>query len=163
MPAPCPGSVPARSLCSRSIDPLHALVVVDASGGVLQLVALVVDVVAHLFVSQVLLQLLPGLLVAPGAHEQPGMEEQGDFLPIPLPSAPRAPAGLNLRGVGAAGTCWAPTELQVQPSPAARAQSPPYISWAFTVSRHCWSLSRQDLITLISWAKAEQTPSAPGL
>lgn len=48
------------------------------------------------------------------------------------------------------------------------------MSWAFTVSRHCCNLSRQDLMILISWAKAEgahqqnepisrRNPSAPVL
>lgn len=105
--------------CSRGIDPLHAFVVVDASGGVLQLVALAVDVVAHLLVSQVLLQLLPGLLVAPETHKAQasvGMEAWDGFLPFLLPCSSRSiPAclpwslqGFNLQGAGAAGICWGP-------------------------------------------------------
>lgn len=84
------------------------------------------------------------------------MEVRDDFLPIPLSSVPacfqsipaclpRSLQGSNPREGSAGGHSCQCTS----------AQSPPYMSWAFTVSRHCCNLSRQDLMILISWAKAE--------
>lgn len=73
-----------------------------------------------------------------------------------LPASRGACRALTCRERGQQGSAGGHGTAAPQPC----SRGPPYMSWQFTVSRHCCNLSRQDLMVLISWAKAEQTPSA---